>query len=706
MAVLNKIRQRSVFLIIIIAMALFAFVLADVFQSGGFTSNKEQNTIATINGTDISRDDFFKKVDNTLRNMGQRATNLQAANMVWDNEVKSTLFKEQIESLGLQISDKQLQDALATSLQGNPTFTNEAGIYDPLKVQEYLADAKVNAPQLYAQFVTFEESISQNSLQNTYLNLIKAGVNATPFEGQLEYELVNQKVDIEFVQIPYTSIPNEKIEVSEKEIQEYINRNSENYQVEAAVDFQYVLFAETPSQEDEKAIENEINKLLEPQIFYNAIAETNDTLPSINETSDIVGFVSQHSVAEFSDKWYFKKDLPKEIADDVFNLNKGAVYGPYKTKDSYNLAKVVEVGQVPDSVKTNHILISHNGVNPNSNRSEEDAKKLTDSLLQVIYKNPSKFEELVLEFSDDPSAEQNKGDIGYITPGSVSIVEYDYFVFNNPKGVIDFIDTNSGFFIVHIKEQKNLQRALQVAFVVKPIVPSEATLNDIFTQATKFEAKALNTDFVTAAKEEGIEDIRPVNRVGALEENIPGLGSNREIVKWAFEKETKEGAIKRFDVNNGYAIVQLTNKTPKGLMPAAEATPQVSPLVRNEKKAKQIIENNKAKTLEELAAANTVEIKRANAISRKSPLIPDAGQEPKVVGLAFGLEQGETSSLIEGKNGVYMIRVLNKIPATEREDYTPFVTQLNTRRATNINNSVLSALKKKADIEDRRANFY
>ncbi len=708
MAVLNKIRQRSVFLIVIIAMALFAFVFVDVIDGGGFTSNKEQNTVGTINGNDIPRNDFLNKVENALRNMGANATNLQAANAVWNNEVRANLFREQFEKLGLQISDEQLQNALAQNLSGNPTFSNEAGIYDPLKVQEYLADVRENAPEQYAQFVDFEKTISQNAIEQTYYSLIRAGLTATIFEGKQEYKLENDKVDVEFVHIPFSSIPDEEIQVSDKDIEDYIKRNAQKYEVEAAVDFQYVLFAETPSEEDEATIENEINALLQSQIKYNSISGLNDTLPSFQEATDIVSFVSQHSEGQFTDRWVFKNQLPPDVADTLYNLNKGEVYGPFKTQGRYNLAKVIDIRQMADSVKTKHIMISWDGLETagSTSRTQEEAKTLADSLLNVAKRDASKFEDLAVQFSDDPGVEENKGDLGYLTPGSVSIKEFNDFAFDNDEGDMEIVETELGFFIIKIEEQKNIQKAIKVAYVVKSVQPSEQTLNQTFTEATRFESKALSTDFISAAKEDDISDVRPVNRVGELEENIPGIGSNREIVKWAFEKETNVGDIKRFNVNNGYAIVQLTNKNPKGLMPISEATAQVTPLVRNEKKAKQIIENNKVTTLEELASANNVEVKRANALNRKSPLIPDAGTEPKVVGTAFGLNQGQTSGLIEGKNGVYMVRKLSAIEAAQREDFSSYITQINNRRASNINASVFNALKKKAKIEDRRTNLY
>lgn len=707
MAVLNKIRQRSIFLIVIIAMALFAFVFAEVIESGGFTSNKEQNTIGTVNGNDISRNDFLNKVENALRSMGTNATNLQAANAVWNNEVRSNLLREQFEKLGLQISDNQLQNALAQNLAGNPAFTNQAGIYDPFMVQEYLADVKENAPDMYNQFVEFEKSISQNAIEQTYFNLIRAGLTATTFEGKQEYKLENDKTDIEFVQIPFSSIADEDIQVSNKDIEDYIKRNSSRFEVEAAIDFQYVIFNENPSIEDEIQVEEEIKALLSPQISYNSISGVNDTLPAFSQATDIISFVSQNSDAPYSDRWFFKNQLSEDISETLFSLEKGDVHGPFKSQGRINLAKVTDIRQMADTVQTRHILISWDGLETagTTSRTKEQAKSLADSLLAVSRRDTSKFEDLAVQFSDDPGVEENKGDLGDIVPGSISIKQFDDFAFENNKGTSGVVETEVGFFVIKIQEQKNIQKAIKVAFIIKNIQPSEATLNQTFTEATKFESNALNTDFISAAKEAGL-DVRPVNRVGELEENIPGIGTNREITNWGFEKESKVGNVKRFDVNNGYAIVQLTSKTQKGLMSASEATAQVTPLVRNEMKAKRILNATKGATLEEVASSNNVEVKRATALNRKSPLIPEAGTEPKVVGAAFGLNQGQTSGLIEGKNGIYMVRVLTKTDSPERDDYSNIITQIINRRAANVNNNVFNALKNKAKIEDRRANFY
>ncbi len=706
MAVLNKIRQRPIVLIVIIAMALFAFVFMEMIEGGGLTTGKDQNSIATINGNDISRVEFINKVENALRNMGANATNLQAANVVWNNELRAVLIREQIENLGLQISDDQLTSLLAQNLSGNPTFSNQAGMFDPFMLQEYLADVRVNAPEQYRQFVEFEKTISQNALEQTYFNMIRAGITATGFEGRKEYKLENDKVDIEFIQIPYSNIPDDEIQVTERDIEDYIKRHAERYQADAAVDIQYVLFEERASSADEAEIEAEINALLNPQISYNSITQTNDTLPSFREATDYASFVTQHSDGQFNDRWFFKYQLPEDVAETLFALNKGEIHGPYRTEGRFNLTKVIDTRQMADSAQVKHILISWDGLQSagNISRTKEQAKSLADSLLSVVRRDNDKFTELAVEFSDDPSSVENQGDLGYLQPGS-TIEEFDEFIFNNRKGDKAVVETEFGFHIISIEDQKNEQKAIKVVNIIKNIEPSEETLNQTFVKATRFESNASSSDFVAAAKEDML-DVRPVRRIGELEENIPGIGNNRLIVQWAFERRTKVGDIRRFNVRNGYAIVQVTAKSDKGLMPVSEVSSVVTPIVRNEKKAKRIMESVTGNTLEEVASQQDTQVKRANAVNRKVPTIPDAGNEPKVVGAAFGLAEGQTSGLIEGRNGVYMVRVLSKTEAPDTQNYSAQIAQINNRRTSNINTNVFNALKKKAKIEDRRANFY
>ncbi len=201
-------------------------------------------------------------------------------------------------------------------------------------------------------------------------------------------------------------------------------------------------------------------------------------------------------------------------------------------------------------------------------------------------------------------------------------------------------------------------------------------------------------------------DLRPVNKIGELDSNIPGVGNNRTIINWAFNEETNVGSIKRFSIPDGYVIAQLTRKDPKGLLSVAEASVTVTPILRNEKKAKKIRETITGTTLEEIAASQSVTVQTATAVTMSAPTIPGAGAELEVVGAAFGKNTGETTSLIDGKAGVFIAKVLSINKAPDLETYASYANQLNAKIQPTVNASVVSALRKAADIEDNRANFF
>ncbi|HLW40423.1 MAG TPA: SurA N-terminal domain-containing protein [Brumimicrobium sp.] len=706
MAVLNKIRQRSVFLILIIALALFSFVLADVIQNGGFSSQKSQTTVATINGVDISRDEFSTKVDNMLQNLGTNATTAQAMNLAWNNELRSVLLQQQYEKVGVGAESAQINAALAQAFATNPQFQNEAGRFDYAKLQQYIATLKSADPQQYAQWVNYENNVAKNVKEQTYLNMVKGGMIATTLEGEMEFLSENNNVSIQYVQVPYSSIADETITVTESEISDYIKNNPEQFKSEASVDIQYVLFSELPSEDDNNEVIEELNALLVERSSYNSASQTTDTLPAFKDVTDHQEFVAIHSEMPYDNRWMFKHQLPAEQANSIFELEVGEVHGPYKIQNRFALSKLVAEKQLADSIKVSHILISYQGTElpGDITRSKEEANQLADSLLAVVKRDKTKFAELAIQFSDDPSALQNSGDLGFLSPGD-TVEEIDEFITDNNVGERAIVETPFGFHIVSIDEKRNEQRAVKVATITKTVFPSDATTSKLFADATRFESQAAESDFVDLANELSYE-VRPVNNIQELQENIPGIGNNRTIVTWAFEKDSKPGDIKRFNVTNGYAIVQLTAKNKKGLMSVAEASATVTPILRNQKKAAQIRQSISGTTLEDIAQEKNVQVKTASALNLKSPTIADAGTEPKVVGTALGLKAGELSDFIDGEKGVYKVKVtaINKAP--ERTNFDTFKNTIKTSRTNAVVNGVFTSLKNKAEIDDRRANFY
>ena len=694
MAILNNIRKRGIFLIIIIAMALFAFVLSGVFGNGS-NSPKGESNIATVNDVDITREEFMQKVEGVQRSLGPNNGTNQAMDIVWERELRRVLLEEQYLALGLTAERAQISNALSVNLANNPSFQNEIGVFSELKMQEYIANAKIAADagdrQAYQAWIDFEQSTANTVLENNYYNLVQGGLITTLSEGEQEHHFQNDNININFIQIPYSKIADEDVTITDAEIEAYIRSHAKDFEVDPQVDIQYVSFNEDPSQEDIDAAKDDTSKLIDP----------------LAKTTDYEEFVNVNSEVTYTDRWYIKNDLPVLIADDVMALELNAIHGPYKDGGSYNLIKVFEKRQMADSAKAKHILLRFKGLRTAPQdvvRSKEDAKKLADSILIIAKNDKSKFESLAATFSEDSSNKDRGGDLGYFGPGRM-VPEFNDFVFDNKSGDIGVVETDFGFHIVEIEELKNIQDAVKLANVTSSIRPSEKTINNVFSKASKFELAAKETDFNELATENGVT-VKPVNKIGELDASIPGVGNNRSIVSWAFNEDTKIGQVRRFNVTNGYVIAQLTRRNPKGLLSIAESSARVTPILRNEKKAKMIRESITSTDIIEVAKNQNTTVKSANAISMATPTIAGAGTEAKIVGVAFGTKVGETSKLIDGENGVYMIRVTAVNNAPELDNYTSFANQLNTQTAPSVKTKVFNALKDAAKIEDNRADFY
>ncbi len=690
MAILNSIRKRGFFLILIIALALFAFILSDIINKGGGSSDVE-DTAAIINGTEISRTDFMTKLDDYQRSLGPNANPSQAMNAIWDQEVKKVLFDQQAEALGLRVSEDQINEMLALSLSSNPNFQDENGIYSEAKLVEYVASIQGN-PAAKQQWDNYIESVRQSLLQGNYVNLVRGGMVTTKSDGEQQYHFENDKVNIEYVFVPYAKIADEDVTVTDAEIEAYMRQHPNDYEVDPLVDFEYVSFLEEPSLDDIEQARTSMNELKEE--FKNA--EDNEFF--VNDQSDVA----------FQDKWSYKSELSEALKDTIMQIPVGEVYGPYKVENTMNITKVLAKRQLPDSAEARHILIPV-GLNRTDSitRTKEQAKATADSLLKVLRGNRSKFEDLASKFSSDPGSKDKGGHYDWFAYNRM-VPAFRDFSFEQSVGDIGVVETNFGYHIIEVEGQKNMQPVVKVATVTKEIEPSEATLSEVFSASAKFAEAARSGNYETALDEKGLK-AKPVNNVGKMDSNIPGVGYNRTIISWAFSEEAKVGDVKRFNVNDSYIVVRLTRKsTEKALMSIAEASGLVTPILKKQKKAAKIRETISGTTLQEVASSQNETVKTADLLTRSNPTIAGAGTEPMVVGAAFGVAAGETTGLIDGENGVFQVRVLAVNKAPELDNYAAYTNQLATAvgNANTLGNKVFTALKKNADIEDNRAKFY
>ena len=708
MAVLNKIRQRSVFLIGIIGLALFAFILSGLIKNGGFKSKNSQNVIATVNGEDISREDFARQVEAYQRNMGPNATTTQVVNQVWDAKLREVVLKEEMDKLGIEVGEAQVKQALRQQLAGNPNFTNDAGMFDENKLQEYVANLKATSPQAYQQWLAFENSIAESARENIYFNLIRAGVGATLVEGEQAYKMANNNADLQYVQIPYSSIPDSEVNVSKEDINNYIKKHSDRFQTETTRDIQYVYFPEAASSEDEAQAKEDLSKMLNDREEFNAGTKSNDTVAGFKNVSqkDIEEYVNRNSDIPFQDKFIFKDEIRGDHTQEIYNLNPGEVFGPYKEGGYWKATRMLDTKEMADSAKASHIMISWKGLQTaaGTERTKNEAKQLADSLANVVKKDPSKFEELAKTYSQDPGSAAKGGDLGWFRPGMM-VGDFNDFVFSHDKGEVGVVETNFGYHVIKVEDKTDKKKAVKIATIARDIEPSEKSLNDLFTEVTKFEMAAKDKGFTDVAKTDNY-DVKTVRDMKVLDENIPGVGSQRRIVQWAFQDDVDKGTIKRFETSNGYVVAQLTAINEKGLMTPENASATVTPILQKEKKAKLIKDKITETSLDQIAKNHNVSVQTANAVNLDNPTLAGAGREPEVVGAAFSLDKGQVSKPIAGDKGVYVVKLEELHKAPEMKNYKGFALKETAQRRQTVNTRVFEALKNNADIKDNRARFY
>ena len=716
MAILNQIRQRSLFLILVIAMALFSFVLADVIRNASGSSLPDQNIIATINGIEMEREDFMKKVENLERQNRGSGTNVQSMNTVWDIELRKSVLASEFDKLGITVERDLMRDLLKNNLLSFDEFKDSQGEFDQRKLNEFISNLKEISPETmdlqgaqvnYESWNNYESNIASSGLEKIYFDLIRSAINSTVFEGKTQYNYENDNVDLKYIKIPFSTIPDSLVKVTKSDVKKYMKKNENDYEVKASRNLIYVKFQENPSKYDEKQIENQLTELLNDREEFDFESKTNKKILGFKNTRDNEEFLNLNSAIKLYDSYVFENSFSKEMAPIIYSLNKGEVYGPYKEREFIKITKLVDTKRIPDSVKVRHILIPYSGSlrsDPNETTTEEQAKKRADSIYRIVLRRPSKFKSL-LSLSSDVASNENDGEIEFSYIDGFA-PEFRDFSFENRVGKISVVETDFGFHIIEILSQSKRKKAVKVANLGLKVEASERTIDSIFNITSKFEIATEKSNFRDVASEFNYK-VNPVNNIRELNENIPGVGSQRAIVRWAYNPDTNLDDIRRFNLQNGgYLVAMLTSINPEGLMSIDKASITAIPKIRNEKKAKMIMDKIKGRSLDDISSSQNQTIQTALAVNMKNPVLSGTGNEPNVVGYAFGIDEGVTSKGIIGNNGVFYVKVDRIKYANVMSNYQNYTNFLNSITLGSYNSKVYEALLESAEIEDNRHLFY
>ena len=705
MAVLGKIRQRSIFLILVIGMALFAFVISGVFD-GSSSNAGPTDPIAVVNDEEIDVTFFRQMVEQTER--AYNYSTLQSVNLVWNQALRNTIFDQEFEKLGIDAGKDQLEQIISSdeAVINNPNFQNEAGFFDFGIFTDYIAQMRVQEPAAYENWKAQEQSIIGVAKQRIYLDLIKASGGMTEAEAKALYHFENDNINIEYVQVPFDIIPDSLVTVTDAEVKQYIKNHEQEYERAASRNLQYVSFNEAPTEDDLAAIRLRLDGLKDERIAYNDVSKLTDTIEGFRMTKNIIDFVDRYSEIPFDSVYRPRGEYNNEYADILFGLDVGEVFGPYRDGRFFKISRLLDRKENA-SLRASHILIAFEGATrapATVTRAKEEARREANRVLRLARRGNDNFEELAREYSDGPTKNRG-GDLGFFQEGQMA-TEFFNFVDKNRVGRIGLVETEFGFHIIKVTDKDDL--AL-IADVANEAIASDQTANEVFRSATKFEMESNDlNDFIAVAEKNNYE-VRPVKQVTELEENMPGLFNQRQIVRWAFDDDTKVGDIKRFSLTagGGYAVAQLTAVNQKGLATVDEVGFQVRRKIIQDKKAALIKKQfQDIDSLETLAENEDLTLETASAINQKNPTLVGAGNEPYVVGAAFAMEEGAVSELIQGELGLYKVKLLKKNTAETLDDYQQYSKEYLRDASFTLLENVFLALESYADIDDNRSLYY
>ena len=340
MAILGQIRKRSIFLIIVIGMALFAFVISGVFTSnGGFGANKP---IGEINGEEIDYEMFNMMVEQAQTVYGFDMIN--AVNIAWSQGIQNQTLIQEIDKLGIGAGKGQLEQIISSdeSIVRNPLFQNEIGIFDFNKFSSYITQLNLSNPAMYNQWRLQEQNIILLAKQKIYFDLIKSSIMYTNVESNIQYHLENDKVNIEYLRIPYEIIPDSIVEIKDSEISSYLKLNRDLYETGESRKVDYVYIPDIASNLDENNIRTDLEQIRDGFSQMNQVTNAIEEVVGFKDVKDYSEYIEIYSDVSWDSIYRSKQELSGDFSDILFGLKKGEVFGPYKDGNTFKISRMID----------------------------------------------------------------------------------------------------------------------------------------------------------------------------------------------------------------------------------------------------------------------------------------------------------------------------------------------------------------------------
>ena len=602
MAVIGKIRKHSGLLVVVVGIALAAFVLGDFLRPSG---NRPITIIGKIDGTEIPIQNYNDRVAEQLENLrAQQQTErvpaeeeFQIRQQVWNQIIEETILNDVYKKIGLIVTKEELSNEI---IGDNPnryvqqSFRDpNSETFDPEVVRNFLKNLNQQGPEMKRRYLSLERMVKDDIIRTKMKNLLSKNYHIPQPFAKLDYQIKNQNADVIYVAAKYSDVADSLINVTDNDLRNYYNDHIYNYRQEDSRTFDYVLFEILPTQEDRQDVKEEVDRL------YVQFKDAEDPAVFINSVSD----------TRFDSTYKKESDLPISLAESIMSAKIDTVFPPYIEGDTHHIIKVLDFQQRPDSIEMSQMLVSYSTARAGfqlNERSEEEAKVLVDSILTALKKAPSIFEELALKYSDYPSVAEDKGALGWMTDGDRSFTNFFKEGVSLKVNEPDTMETGLGIHVLLVTGKTALIPKVKIGQITRTVEPSSQTYRQVFSQANKFASENRTlAKFDTAVVNQGLNK-RTAERISSTSNRIPGVEQSRQIIRWAFWETTKVGDVSTiFEDDKQFVIAALKEIKNKGYSPFEQVKEQIRPLVVNKLKGEYLVKkinDFNATTLNDLAS--------------------------------------------------------------------------------------------------------
>jgi len=703
MSIIQRIRDKAAWVILIaIAVALIGFLVQDAFVGKGgrglFGGNS--TSVGSVNGKKLELVDFEGLVAQAKsRQQYYALDDAGARDQAWESFIATTALADECDKLGIMVTSKEVDDMLyvhpAEDLK-NSFKDTATGQFNPDLLRQQLANIKRSKNKEQIERTNqYLDGLMKVRVQQKFMSLISGTVYYPKWMLEKQNSENSSVASVSYVNVPYSSISDSTVKVSDDDIQAYVNKHKDEFKQPESRSIAYVTFNADASAEDSLDAFNKVNGL------KNEFATT----------TDIKGlFLREGNQMPYYESKISGKRLAQANKDSLLNIPVGSVYGPYLDNSSYVLARMISKAQWPDTVKVRHILIATHSQDQQTGqlvfvREDSTAKKIADSVATAI-RNGSNFDSLVVKLSDDPGS-KDKGGVYDNIPTGQMMPTFNDFIFSHKPGEKGIVKTDFGYHYVEVLSQKGSSTAYEIAYLAKPIKVSQNTEDKASGLANQFAGESRTAKAFDEAVAKRKYNKLIASDITPLASSVGGLGEKRDFVRWIYKADLGEVS-DVYNIGNKYVVAVVTEINKEGTMSPAKARPLVEFVVRNEKKAEQIKKKiGTPASLEDVAAKNNVQVAKADSVRFSSPFL--AAQESKVGGYAFSAaaKDKKVSPAIAGNAGVYVLRTDNvyALPTSglSLDQQRQMLAQ---RGAQSSMAAVANALKKIAKIKDNRSTFF